>query len=172
MLRLLKTQNSADHPARYLYGTLLAHIRQPGFYQNFEVPDTFNGRFDLLLAHVFLVMNAAPEAKDFNQELFDIMFADMDQTIRERGIGDMGVPKHMKRMMKAFNGRMHAYHDSFADEAALKETLKRNIYGTVDVSPASLEKMTRYMKAAAEMLERHTSALLDGRAELPKSEDF
>lgn len=135
MFGLLKAKNPYEQNARAVYAKALEHVRDPAFYTTFGVPDTFDGRFEVLLVHVFMVMEAAGygnrAADDFNQALFDVMFADMDQTMRERGIGDMGIPKHMRKMMKAFNGRMHAYQAAFKD-GGLYEALSRNLYGTLD----------------------------------------
>ncbi|MGQ0526639.1 MAG: ubiquinol-cytochrome C chaperone family protein [Alphaproteobacteria bacterium] len=125
----------------------MAHVRAPAFYENMQVPDNFTGRFDLLLVHLFLIIRRGLGNRAFNQTLFDTMFADMDQTLREQGVGDMGVPKHMKRMMKAFNGRMHAYQDSFEDADSFRDILRRNLYGTVpDVSGEALNAMMSYLK--------------------------
>lgn len=131
MFGLLKKKNPYEDDARAVYAAVLTHIRQPVFYERFGVPDSFDGRFDLLLLHVFILIEASGDAA-FDQALFDATFADMDQTLREMGIGDMGVPKHMRKMMKAFNGRMHAYADGL-EKDDLAGALVRNLYGTVDV---------------------------------------
>ena len=129
-----------------LYAAILTHVRNPVFYEKYGVPDSFDGRFDLLLVHVFIALHVVMGHEDYeeiSQSLFDTVFQDMDQTLREMGIGDMGVPKHMKRMMKAFNGRMHVYQmainpDSLKgaeieglEKISLQEALKRNLYATV-----------------------------------------
>lgn len=164
MLGLLKSKNPYEREAKSVYAALLAHIRKPDFYASCAVPDTFDGRFDLMLLHVFLVMDringdGGAVAPAFNQALFDAVFADMDQTLREMGIGDMGIPKHMRRMMKAFNGRMHAY-DAAMRDGFLEVALRRNLYGTLpDVLPEALEKMADYMQASANALRQQ-----DGRA--------
>lgn len=140
-----------------LYSCALAQTRDPVFYERGGVPDTFDGRFDLLLAHVFLILHALATHERYDavsQGLFDAMFRDMDQTLREMGIGDMGIPKHMKRMMKAFNGRMHAYRDAMTDgECALEDALIRNLYGTLERPDLEeVRKMAGYMRANAEYL--------------------
>tara|TARA_R110001592_G_scaffold79054_1_gene236701 strand:- start:33982 stop:34587 length:606 start_codon:yes stop_codon:yes gene_type:complete len=143
-----KNLKSKDNKAvaGQLYACALYNTRESVFYEEYGVPDTFDGRFDLLLVHVFITLNVLighERYEKLSQALFDRVFQDMDQTLREMGIGDMGVPKHMKRMMKAFNGRMHSYQlaidPSSMDEqdiegltpTTLKDALKRNLYGTV-----------------------------------------
>lgn len=145
MFALLKKKNPYEEAARAVYAATLAHTREPVFYEDYGVPDSFDGRFDLLVLHVFLILQRVLEedralAEVFNQALFDATFADMDQTLREMGIGDMGVPKHMRKMMRAFNGRMHAYSAAL-EQGALGDALRKNLYGTVDVGDEVLEKM-------------------------------
>lgn len=157
MLGLLKSKNPYEREAKSVYAAILGHIRKPDFYTVYAVPDTFDGRFDLMLLHVFLVMDrinsdGGEVAPAFNQALFDTVFADMDQTLREMGIGDMGIPKHMRRMMKAFNGRMHAY-DAAMRDGSLELALRRNIYGTLSgVLPEAFEKMVDYVQSLAGVL--------------------
>ena len=142
-----REQKEQKRIARALYAAALTNTREPFFYEVCGVPDSFDGRFDLLLLHVYLILDTLMGREDYDgisQALFDEMFKDMDQTLREMSIGDMGVPKHMKRMMKAFNGRMHGYQLAIAPEkleghdvegmepAPLDEVLRRNLYGTLD----------------------------------------
>lgn len=122
--------------AKLLYARVLENVRDPFFYKKCGVADTFDGRFDLLLLHSFLVLNTLvdnPYSTALSQAYFDALFRDMDQTLREMGIGDMGIPKHMKKMMTAFNGRMHSYRNAISvdTDEILKATLRRNLYGSL-----------------------------------------
>lgn len=152
-----KSKEPYRDPAYAIYEAILRHIRQKAFFEICAVPDTFTGRFDLLTLHVFMVMETVLQEgksarnKSFNQALFDRVFADMDQTLRERGIGDMGVPKHMRRMMKAFNGRLLAYAAGLAPGGDLKAALRRNLYGTLhsmepSVDDGALSRMEHYVR--------------------------
>ncbi len=148
--RLFKQKDGAqkriDDTAWALYQASLMNTREEAFYITCGVPDTFDGRFDLLLVHLFVLIHKTMGEgayDEVSQALFDTVFKDMDQTLREMGIGDMGVPKHMKRMMKAFNGRMHSYQMAIDSKVLdgkdieglqsgdLSEALARNLYGTV-----------------------------------------
>ena len=134
MFGFLKAKKLYHVEARGVYAKVLTQIRKQVFYEDYGVPDTFDGRFDLMLVHLFMVMDAVGydgQGENFNQALFDVTFADMDQTLREMGVGDMGVPKRMRKMMKAFNGRMHVYAQAL-ENGALVEAFKRNLYGTVE----------------------------------------
>ena len=155
MFALLKKKNPYEQAAQSVYAQALENARKAEFYKIYAVPDSFDGRFDLLVLHVFLVLQRVLEggveaAEDFNQSLFDATFSDMDQTLREMGIGDMGVPKHMRKMMRGFNGRMHAYSEAL-EQGCFQDALRNNLYGTVkDVEPDVLSKMEG---KALEMLE-------------------
>lgn len=144
MLARLKFNHKPEKAAKQVYATILEHIRNPAFYSAYGVKDAFEPRFDLLCLHTALVILHMKDNPEFNQALFDMMFVDMDQTLREMGIGDMGIPKHMRRMMKAFNGRLHAYEQGLQTET-LAEALEKNLYNGA-ASQASLAKMLNYIK--------------------------
>src|SRR4051794_1551817 len=116
-----------------LYGMIVARARRPVFYSDYAVADTVNGRFDLLLAHVALVVDRLMQedaGQEAGQALFDLFCADIDDNLREMGVGDLSVPKHMKRVGEAFYGRAQAYREALAreDDAALIDALTSNIY--------------------------------------------
>ncbi|MCD8496849.1 MAG: hypothetical protein LRZ85_01430 [Alphaproteobacteria bacterium] len=121
--------------------------RRPPFYEALAVPDTMDGRYDLLLIHVFLILHrlldrADGKPSDLSQALFDVCFEDIDQALRESGVGDMKIGKHMKKMMLAFNGRMHAYEKaSSIGMDALEEAVARNLYGTLETVPEQAVKI-------------------------------
>src|SRR4051794_24499069 len=116
-----------------LYGMIVAQARRPAFYSEYTVADTVNGRFDLLLAHVALVVDRLMReeiGREPGQALFDLFCADIDDNLREMGVGDLSVPKHMKRVGEAFYGRAQAYREALAraDDAALIEAVTQNVY--------------------------------------------
>ncbi len=138
MFTKLFKQNNPQ--AKDLYASALANTRKEIFYRDYGIPDTFDGRFDLLLLHIFIILRRImgdDNYDELSQDLFDVMFKDMDQTLREMGIGDVGVPKHMKRMMKAFNGRMHAYQSTLVE--GLEVAIARNLYD-MDLDNKELDK--------------------------------
>jgi len=137
--------------ARPLYAACITQSRQPGFYTDLCVPDTFDGRFDLTSLHVGLIVSsltrAGGERAKLAQALFDEMFVNLDQTCREMGVGDLSVPLHMKRMMKAFKGRTVSYIEAI-QSGGLPDVLARNLYGTVERPPeAVLSAMAEYIVA-------------------------
>lgn len=143
MFGLLKQRNPHEQPARDVYAQIAVASRAPVFYRELGVADSFEGRFDLLALHLFMVMEASGD-EAFNQALFDEAFGHMELALRELSIGDIGIPKHMQKMMKAFNGRMHAY-----SEGEMGEALKRNLYGGGDVPEAMAAYVARTREALA-----------------------
>ncbi|MGE0252363.1 MAG: ubiquinol-cytochrome C chaperone family protein [Dongiaceae bacterium] len=116
-----------------LYLSLVDAARRPVFYQQYGVPDTIDGRFDMLCLHMAITiycLNNLQETTDLKQQLFDLMFQDMDHNLREMGVGDLGVPRRIKAMMLAFNGRVQTYSAAFemGDNQALAGAISRNIY--------------------------------------------
>ncbi len=152
MLPFRLFQRSPHLPAaRALYEAVVAQARQPAFYAEGGVPDTIDGRFDLIALHAFLVMRRLKRdgeaARDLSQALFDIMFADMDQSLREMGVGDMGVGPKVKRMAKAFYGRVAAYEEGLAGEdATLAAALCRNLFRKTEPTAAQVAAVVAYMR--------------------------
>lgn len=137
------------------YGRIVERARDPAFYRVWGVPDTLDGRFELLALHAFLVLNRLkrePIASPFAQELFDTMFADLDSALREMGASDLGVGPRIKAMARGFYGRIAAYDQGLADAPGLEGALRRNLFGTVAPSAAQLAAAAGYMRRQAAAL--------------------
>jgi cytochrome b pre-mRNA-processing protein 3 len=155
------TPRSRTRAANKLYLTLVAQSREPGFYLSCAVPDTVDGRFDMIAVHCFLVMNRlkerGTEADKLSQVLFDEMFNDMDRGLRELGVGDMGVGRRVRAMAKAYLGRVAAYHKALESDPeagaqddpvpALRAALARNLYRGEDVPEDAMTTMADYVVA-------------------------
>jgi cytochrome b pre-mRNA-processing protein 3 len=121
-------------PVELLHDSIAALSRNRALFADYGVADTFEGRFELLTLHLSLVLRRLAElpapAADMAQELTDLAFRRLDQGLREIGIGDLGVPKRMKGLAKAFYGRAAAYHAALAsgDRGELVEALRRNVF--------------------------------------------
>jgi cytochrome b pre-mRNA-processing protein 3 len=105
------------------------------FYAQFGVPDTMDGRFDVLALHAALVMERV--GGDLAQSLVDTIFVSFDEALRDQGVGDMGMSRRLKKMAEAFFGRMHAYREAH-DRGALETTIARNIYRGAEGTAASV----------------------------------
>lgn len=167
MLASLFRPNPRRAAVHTAYGCIVERARQPLFYTAWEVPDTLDGRFELLALHAFLVLNRLKRdhaaTADFAQALFDAMFADLDRALREMGVGDLGVGRRVKEMAAGFYGRIAAYEKGLADAPALIAALRRNLYGTTAPSEAQLAQAAAYVVCQAAALQaRPTAALLAG----------
>ncbi|MBM3485512.1 MAG: hypothetical protein FJX67_02595 [Alphaproteobacteria bacterium] len=151
-----------------LYAAIVAQARQPGFYLAGGVPDTVDGRFDLIALHAFLVLrrlkDGRPAAAPLSQALFDLLFTDMDRSLREMGAGDLGVGRRVKAMAKAFYGRIAAYEEGLAKGGVmLDEAIGRNLFRGEDVRPEALKAIAAYLeREAAALVEQRLDDLLVG----------
>jgi cytochrome b pre-mRNA-processing protein 3 len=145
-----------------LYRGLVAQARMPGLYLHAGVPDTVEGRFEMVALHAFLVLRrlkaAGDPAKELAQRVFDIMFDDMDQTLREMGVSDLSVGKKIKGLASAFYGRMGAYDVGLdaEDDAALEDALRRNVFAGLDPAPAGVAALACYVRNCVAALARQT----------------
>lgn len=142
----------------WIYNAIVAQARRPEFYESFDVPDTIDGRFDLIVLHAGLYLPrlkaVRAEGKALAQAAFDQMFANLEINLREMGAGDMSVPKKMKSMLAAFYGRATAYDNAIkeGDTAALRAALHRNVYRGANVAAPKLDALATYVRAASEAL--------------------
>jgi cytochrome b pre-mRNA-processing protein 3 len=161
-----------------LYGAIVAQARSAVFYSGYGVPDTVEGRFDLIVLHIVLLLirlgqrNGA--GRGFGQELFDTFCRDLDANLREMGVGDLAVPKRMRQFAEAFYGRQAAYLAALggADERDFEKALARNIFQASGVCSAAAW-LARYARAVSRGLDaQEDSALMRGEVVFPKPEAF
>ena len=173
MFKRFFARSSFSEPGLELYAAAVTQARDPAFYTALGVPDTLDGRFDLLALHCYLLMRRlkrqGAEATLLSQELAEIFFADMDVNLREIGASDIGVGKRVKRMIEGYYGRVQAYDQALLEgEAPLQEALRRNVYGTCSVAPAVLAALAAYLRAAeASLAGQAWSALQRGAVAFP-----
>ena len=165
-------RRKAPSPAQRLHALIVQRARQPAFYAALGVPDTLDGRFELIALHCFLVMHrlkAEPAGVDLARELVETMFADLDASLREMGAGDLGVGKRIRKMGQGFYGRVAAYDTALEDLTALEAALQRNLYGTVAAPPAAILAMIGvYVMKCAQLLEKQSiSDISSGFLEFP-----
>lgn len=156
---LRKSRPSPRGTIEPIYGTIVAQTRDPLFYRDLNVPDTVDGRFDLLILHLWLVLRRLRGVgSDLSQALFDRFCDDMDDNLREMGVGDLTVPKRMQKFGEAFYGRTAAYDLAWSEsEARLAEALQKNILN--GEHPDSAARLAAYAARVA----AHLAALDDNR---------
>jgi cytochrome b pre-mRNA-processing protein 3 len=137
--------------------TLAVHAaaRRPIFYTTLTVPDSFDGRFELLVLHAQLMIRRLRQDGDTGNEtaqlLFDALTGHFDEALRAVGVGDMSVGKRVKTMTSAVYGRFSAYDGSMDvdDPAALPDAVRRNVYGTLPaIDDATVAAVAIYIRAA------------------------
>lgn len=131
--RFINAKKQRRNIAIKLHDALIEQSLQRWFFDVLGVKDTLTGRFDLVVLHAHLVFERLDRDKDHTgniaQQLFDILFKQFDIALREEGVGDMSIGKHIKAMAQGFYGRAQNYSSAFeqSDDRVLWEALKRNL---------------------------------------------
>ncbi len=161
---------SGKHAAHALYGKVVARSRDALFYDAYDVPDTLDGRFEMLTMHLFMLhhrlKDEGAQARDISQRVFDAFIADMDAAMREVAVGDQIVPKRIKKMTRVFYGRTGAYEKALAQDDAVSELsqiLARNIDPE---NPVPKDRLARYMFSEVKKLSATETSDLLQKAEL------
>lgn len=161
-------RNPFRDAAAQAYRLVVEQSRRPEFFVALGVPDTLDGRFEVICLHAFLYLHRlkaeGAAAAALGQSFFDQMFADFDRSLREIGTGDLSVGRQVKRMAEAFYGRIRAYEDGLAgDDAALAAALARNVYGTATADDEQLARVAAYLRReVAHLAAQPGGALLAG----------
>ncbi len=161
-----------------VYCQIVAQARQPVFYSRFGVPDTIDGRFDMIIVHaVLLFRRLRGEGKAvgrFAQNVFDLFFHDMDASLRELGVTDVRVPKKIKVMGEAFYGRADAYMPAIegGDVDALAQALRRNVFPDAEGEVADRALAAYMIAAASEMDGQQVDRILAGEVAFPDPAPF
>jgi cytochrome b pre-mRNA-processing protein 3 len=173
-----------DRNIHGLYGAIVAQARKPAFYTAYGVADTVEGRFELVVLHLVLVLDRLGRldrrgrgrwrGRTSGQQLFDVFCRDLDDNLREMGVGDLAVPRKMRHFGEAFYGRQASYATALAadDDRELEKAFARNIFavGAVDSKAAQL---TRYARAVASRLATAEEGdLVGGKVVFPGPESF
>lgn len=146
--------------AHALYGLVVARSRDQKFYSTYSVPDSFDGRFEMLVMHLFMLHHRLKDEDDasraVSQRVFDAFIDDMDSALREAAVGDQTVPKRIAKMTQVFYGRTGAYENAFQSSDPLrdlKEVIARNLHPDQnpppDVAPLAAYMLWQYRDLAA-----------------------
>jgi len=146
----LRAKKRTNDSASALYIASVQQSRLEKFYTQWGVPDDVDGRFDMIVLHLMLLVRRlrphGEETKDLSQEILNIFFADMDRNFREMGVGDMSVGKHVKKAAKAFYGRAEIIEEGLGvSQEALETSLMETLYRAVDLATSDEKKMSMYV---------------------------
>ena len=156
-LKGLRRSKRQERAGFELYSAAVTAARDPWFYQALGVPDTLDGRFDLVALHAFLLIDRLQSAPapgpDLAQAVFDAMFSDMDNNLREIGVSDLTVGKRVRAMWEAFHGRAKVYAAALetADRGTLEAALARNVWRGA-APPGAAASLSRCVLAQAAYL--------------------
>ncbi len=178
MFQRLLTRNDPQAKIRALYGAIVAQARSPVFYGEFGIPDTVEGRFDMVLLHVYLVWRRLSKAgaaeRAAAQEVFDLFFQDMDESMRELGVGDLSVPRKVRAMGEAFYGRAGVYDAALSQsgDEELAAALHRNVFSGAEDKRVQSSHLAAYVRAADHVLAKQSAPVIaGGKAAFPEPED-
>ena len=176
--KLFGRQNSASSAKLALYEQITQQSLHPWFYEVVGVSETFTGKFDLSVLHAHLLIERLRRDPDvprgFTQGLFDTCFSHWDFALRETGVGDMSVGKHVKRLMQGFYGRAQAFTQAIEseDQEALASVLKSNL-GLTDASPDQIRQMQAYVVELNRFFwQQETQILVSGDLKLPEPSEM
>lgn len=172
--RLLGRERQANRAiTEALYAQIVAAARQAVFYSDWNVPDTPLGRFEMLSLHMFMFQHRMVGEQgvphDVAQVLIDEFFKDVEHSLRELGISDVGVPKRMKKLAKMFYGRTAAYADALerGDCTALAAALTRNVRPDVNDWPEAALLAGYVLQVKESLASQSSEAICRGRLAFP-----
>lgn len=131
------------------YNEIVALARNTSLYINGGVPDTLDGRFELIILHIHFFIRrltkAGPKEVKFSQDIINYMIKDFDRSLREMGVGDLSVGKKIKFMVSAYYGRANAYDSCIKNKNIFSEALRKNLYGTIHPKDDEVKYMRKYI---------------------------
>ena len=174
--RLFRADRAAESAAAATYGAIVVQARAPALYTALGVADSVTGRFEMVVLHAVLVIERLRREGEagtaLGQLVFDNFCKDMDQSLRELGFGDLGVPKRMKKMGESFYGRAEAYGRTLGDRTELAAAIARNVFPD-DATTASASRLADYAIAAAAVLaETPLARIAEGAVAFPDPAAF
>jgi|EndMetStandDraft_7_1072992.scaffolds.fasta_scaffold22275_2 cytochrome b pre-mRNA-processing protein 3 len=175
VLGWLKRRLGRDRTARKLYGSIVTQARRPAFYAAWGVPDTPQGRFEMVVLHLALVVRRltreGADGQRLARALNEHFIVDMDDTMREMTFGDLRVPREIKQVTAALLDRHKAYSEALAEPQAskLQEAITAQLHYLGDSGQFDMVGLADYMRRAASALDPVPGArLLDGNLDWPQ----
>lgn len=175
MLHWLRERVRTRRIGREIYASIVAQSRAEPFYRDFGISDTLRSRFELIVLHMFLVLDRlqgeGPAGRKVAQALVERFVTDMDDSLREIGIGDLGVPRRVKQAATALYERARAYGDATrsSDEGLrLAAMLEEHVYGEACDDAIQPGRLATYVREAMHSLrDQPPSLVLEGKAAFP-----
>jgi len=172
VLDWLRKRSPTGRTAANLYGSIVTQSRKPAFYNAYGVPDTLNGRYELIVVHMTLALAALKASVDeqsaeLARALVEHFVTDMDDSLRQLAVGDMSVPKKVKKAAAGLRERSELYAEALGDAGAtdrLALALNANIFdaaatGSITTGAA---RLANYMRACHAELRVSSDGMLQG----------
>jgi cytochrome b pre-mRNA-processing protein 3 len=172
MLEAYRTRATLRRKAGEIYGAVVTQARQPGFYAVLGIPDTPAGRYDMVVLHLFLVLERLrleAGTEPLQQVLIEAFISDMDDSLRELGTGDIAVGKKVRRAAAGFYERIGDYREALVPEGngALRGVLVRHVLAQGS-DPARSEALAGYVRAVVLALGGQAGpSVIEGRIDFP-----
>jgi cytochrome b pre-mRNA-processing protein 3 len=175
MLDWLKTRSDRRQIARSIYGSIVTRAREPVFYARWGVPDSIQGRFEMVALHLVLALRRiaaeGPDAEPLGRALTEAFVVDLDDVMREMTFGDLAVPREVKRATAALFDRHSAYSKALEAPggSVLADALRAKGAGTPAVPGLDAQGLSDYVRSVASALDAQpASPILAGRLEWPQ----
>lgn len=174
MILSLFKRKASRNSVRAVYGAIVAAARHEKPYAEWGVPDTVDGRYDMIILHAVLVLERlsaeGAAAQAFAQALTDEVFADMDRSLREMGVGDLSVGKKVRRMAEIFYGRASAYRPLLqaGDLGGLAQALGRNVFAETETDEGPRHLAGYALAVLGHLQERPIAPILSGQVDFPE----
>lgn len=165
--RLLGKRGDED-ALRPLYDAVVARAREAHWYRVGKVPDTLDGRFELIVAILSLALVRIEDGGEEGRRPFallvEIFIEDMEGQLRQMGTGDLVIGKEVGRMTGALGGRLGAYRAVFHGDAPIEPALIRNLYRGAHPEGGALDHVADRLQRLIAALKAQPSAdLIGGR---------
>jgi len=175
LLTWLKQRGDQRRTARALYGSIVTQARHPIFYASWGVPDTAEGRFEVLAMHLVLVLRrlGSRDAVDFRvlRVLNEIFVVDLDDALRELAVGDLAVPRQVKRAVAVLHDRHVLYGGALDDggDRRLADAVSARLGTLKDARDLDTAAICAYLREAARNIDQaDDTALIAGRLSWPQ----
>jgi cytochrome b pre-mRNA-processing protein 3 len=177
MLTRLRQWRDRHEKARSLYGSIVTQARARGFYAHWGVPDTPEGRFETIALHLVLVLQrlgqAGPSGQRLARALTETFAEDLDDNLREMTVGDLAVPRHVKRAVAALHERHTRYLAALADsdDAPLAATIEARFASAGANGGLDVRSICAYIRRASHgLVQLPTAEVLAGRLAWPQTD--
>ena len=176
MLAWLTRRGNQRRTARSLYGSIVTQARSQSLYAGAGVPDTAEGRFEMIVLHLVLVLRRlareGPSSHRLGQALTEVFVVDLDDTLREMTVGDLAVPRHVKRAVAVLHDRYETYSTALASpqDGPLTTAIRGRIATLRGTEALDAAQICAYIREAARALDLLSGAeLLAGRLAWPQA---